>query len=303
MKTKPTVSIAVPLHNEEGNVEPLYREIQGIMKKIGLPYEIVLVNDGSTDRTGEILRRLKKNSHSLRIIELEGNFGEAAALSAGFRYSHGDWIINMDGDGQNDPGDIPAFVQKLKEGYRAVTGWRRDRQESYWIRVFPSHVANWMISQITGVRVHDNGCGLKGYQASLVKGFFIPHGFHRFLPALFGVKGKEVAEVRVKDRRRQHGTSHYGLGRTIEVIRELSTIRFVIKDASRWYSRFTIIRLVTVIASVIFLFYLALFPSKLNLLIIFLVITIINFFCWSISLNLRRFLLGQQEGVFKGKEI
>jgi glycosyltransferase involved in cell wall biosynthesis len=302
MKQKPVVSIAVPLHNEEGNVEPLYREIKGVMERIRLPYEIVLVNDGSTDKTRVILRRLKKKERFLRVIELQGNFGEAAALSAGFHYAQGDWIINMDGDGQNDPRAIPVFVQKLKEGYRAVTGWRRDRKESYWIRVFPSRVANWMISQITGVRVHDNGCGLKGYDASLVRGFSIPHGFHRFLPALFGVKRREVAEVRVRDRRRQHGTSHYGLGRTIEVIRELSTIRFVIKDARRWYGRFQIIRLMTVIASVLSLCYLALFPGELNF-IIFLLINIVNFFSWSVSLNLRRFLRAQQEGVFRGKEI
>jgi glycosyltransferase involved in cell wall biosynthesis len=302
MKQKPVVSIAVPLHNEEGNVEPLYREIKGVMERIRLPYEIVLVNDGSTDKTGAILRRLKQKDHHLRVIELQGNFGEAAALSAGFHYAQGDWIINMDGDGQNDPRAIPVFVQKLKEGHRAVTGWRRDRKESYWIRVFPSRVANWMISQITGVRVHDNGCGLKGYDASLVRGYSIPHGFHRFLPALFGVKPREVAEVRVRDRRRQHGTSHYGLGRTIEVIRELSTIRFVVADARRWYGRFQIIRLMTAIAFVLSLCYLALFPSELNL-IVFLLIAIINFFCWSVSLNLRRFLRAQQEGVFRGKEI
>jgi glycosyltransferase involved in cell wall biosynthesis len=302
MKQNSMISIAVPLHNEEGNVEPLYREIKGVMEKTRLPYEIVLVNDGSTDRTGEILRKLKQQDHHLRAIELEGNFGEAAALSAGYRYSYGEWIVTMDGDGQNDPRDIPAFVQKLQEGYRAVTGWRRDRQESYWIRVFPSRVANWMISQVSGVRVHDNGCGLKGYHASLVKGFSIPHGFHRFLPALFGVKGKEVAEVRVRDRRRQHGATHYGLGRIREVIRELSAIRFVIADARGWFGRFQIIRLVTVAASVIFLFYFALVPSKFTL-IIFLLINIINFFCWSVSLNLRRFLRAQQEGVFKGKEI
>jgi glycosyltransferase involved in cell wall biosynthesis len=302
MKQKPIVSIAVPLHNEEGNVEPLYREIKGGMERIGLPYEIVLVNDGSTDKTGAILRRLKQKDHHLRVIELAGNFGEAAALSAGFQYAQGDWIINMDGDGQNDPRAIHVFVQKLQEGYRAVTGWRRNRKESYWVRVLPSRVANWMISQITGVRVHDNGCGLKGYEASLVRGFSIPHGFHRFLPALFGVKGREVAEVRVKDRRRQHGTSHYGLGRTIEVIRELATIRFVITDAQSWYGRFQIIRLVTAIASVLSLCYFGLFPSELNL-IIFLLINIINFFCWSVSQNLRRFLRAQQEGVFRGKEI
>ena len=302
MKTRPIVSIAIPLHNEEGNVESLYREVRGIMKKIGLAYEIVLVNDGSTDKTGAILRRLKQKDRLLRVIELQGNFGEAAALSAGFRYARGKWIINMDGDGQNDPRALPVFVQKLQEGYRAVTGWRKDRKESYWIRVFPSRVANWMISQITGVRVHDNGCGLKGYDASLVKGFSIPHGFHRFLPALFGVKGRQVAEVRVTDRRRQHGTSHYGLGRTFEVIRELSTIRFVIADAHRWHDRFIIIRLVTAIAMVIFLGYFVLHPNLLNL-FIFLLITIINFFCWPVSRNLKRFLRAQQEGVFKGEEI
>jgi glycosyltransferase involved in cell wall biosynthesis len=302
MKTKPQVSIGVPLHNEEGNVEPLYREIKGVMQGIGLPYEIVLVNDGSTDETGTILRRLKQKDPHLRVIEMEGNFGEAAALSAGFHFARGKWIINMDGDGQNDPRAIPVFVQKLNEGYRAVTGWRRDRKESYWIRVLPSRVANCMISQVTGVRVHDNGCGLKGYVASLVRGFSIPHGFHRFLPALFGVKSREVAEVMVKDRRRQYGTSHYGLGRTIEVIRELSTIRFVIKDALGWYRLFQIIRLITAIVAVISLYYLVFFPSVLNL-TIFLFINVINFFCWSVSLNLKRFLRAQQEGVFRGKEI
>ena len=302
MKANPTISIAVPLHNEEGNVEPLYREIQGVMEKISVPYEIVLINDGSTDRTAEILKLLKQKDHHLRVIELEGNFGEAAALSASYHFSQGDWIITMDGDGQNNPRDIPAFVQKLKEGYRAVTGWRRDRQEPYWQRVFPSQVANWMISQVTGVRVHDNGCGLKGYHASLVQGFSIPHGFHRFLPALFGVKGTEVAEVRVRDRRRQHGTSHYGLGRTLEVIRELSTVRFVIGDARGWFERYKVIRLITAVASVMSLFYLTISPSKLSL-ILFLSINILNLFCWSVSLNLKRFLRAQQEGVFKGKEI
>jgi glycosyltransferase involved in cell wall biosynthesis len=302
MKANPTTSIAVPLHNEEDNVKPLYREIKGVMEKIGLPYEIVLVNDGSSDRTGKILRELKQGDRLLRIIELKGNFGEAAALSAGYHFSRGNWIITMDGDGQNDPGDIPAFVQKLTEGYRAVTGWRRDRQESYWQRVFPSQVANWIISQVTGVRVHDNGCGLKGYQAFLVQGFSIPHGFHRFLPALFGVKGNELAEVRVRDRRRQHGTSHYGLGRTLEVIRELSTIRFVIGDAQGWFERFKVIRLITATASVMGLFYLAISPSTLSL-GVFLLINIVNLFCWSVSGNLKRFLRAQQEGVFKGKEI
>ena len=283
-------------------MEPLYREIKGVMEEIDLAFEIILVNDGSTDKTGVILKGLKPKERCLRVIELAGNFGEAAALSAGFRYAQGKWIINLDGDGQNDPRDIPTFVKKLQDGYRAVTGWRRQRKESYWIRVFPSRVANWIISQVTGVRVHDNGCGLKGYDASLVRGFSIPHGFHRFMPALFGVTGNEVAEVRVRDRRRQHGTSHYGLGRVREVIRELSTIRFVIKDAPRWSHRFHNIRLAAVLAFVLSLVYLVIVPSTISL-VIFLLITILTFLCWYVSLNLRRFLRAQQEGVFKGKEI
>jgi hypothetical protein len=163
-------------------------------------------------------------------------------------------------------------------------------------------VANWIISQITGVRVHDNGCGLKGYEAALVRGFSIPHGFHRFLPALFGVKRGEVAEVMVTDRRRQHGRSHYGLGRIREVIRELAAIRFVIADAARWYGRFRVIRLMMAIAALITLVYLVLCPGWLDL-ICFLLIAIVNFFSWSVSLNLRRFLRAQREGVFQGKEI
>lgn len=302
MKTDPMVSISVPLHNEEGNVEPLYREIKGVMESTGLPYEIVLVNDGSTDRTGEILRRLKYEDNLLRVIELEGNFGEAAALSAGYYFSSGDWIITMDGDGQNDPRDIPAFIRKLQEGYRAVSGWRRKRQEAYWQRILPSQVANWMISQVTGVKVHDTGCGLKGYHTSLVRGFFIPHGFHRFLPALFGVKAQEVAEVVVKDRKRQYGTTHYGLGRILEVTRELLTIRFVIRGARSWFGRFKGLRLMALAASLISLLYFATFPSRLNLALSLSVI-MLYFLFFIIYLNLKRFLRAQQEGVFKGKEI
>ncbi|RLB06703.1 MAG: hypothetical protein DRG50_04955 [Deltaproteobacteria bacterium] len=163
-------------------------------------------------------------------------------------------------------------------------------------------MANWIISQITGVKIHDTGCGLKGYQASLVRGFPIPHGFHRFLPALFGVKGEEVAEVIVKDRRRQHGTSHYGLGRVFEVIRELLTIRFVIRDVRGWFERFKNLRLLTSVASLGCLFYLAISADKLSL-AFFLLASILNLLCWTIYLNLGRFLRAQHEGVFKGKEI
>jgi glycosyltransferase involved in cell wall biosynthesis len=300
--TTPTISIAIPLHNEEGNVESLYREIKDVMEHIGLTYEIVLVNDGSTDRTGEIVKRLKEEDYLLRGIELEGNFGEAAALSAGYYFSRGDWVITMDGDGQNDPQAISAIVQKLQEGYRAVSGWRKERRESYWQRIFPSRVANWLISWVTGVKVHDTGCGLKGYQASLVRGFFIPHGFHRFLPALFGVKGEEVAEIVVRDRKRQYGTTHYGLGRIFEVIRELITVPFVIRDARGWLRRFRGIRLLMLAISLAFLSFFIIDSGPVSLML-FLAIIIFNLFCWSVYMNVRRFLRAQQEGVFKGKEI
>lgn len=302
MSARPIVSVAIPLHNEEGNVESLYREVKVVMEEIGLPYEIILVNDGSTDGTGDIIKRLKERDRHLRVIELEGNFGEAAALSAGFHYARGDWIINMDGDGQNDPRAIPVFIEKLKEGYRAVTGWRQKRKESYLVRVLPSRVANWMISMVTGVKVHDNGCGLKGYDVNLVKGFQIPHGFHRFMPALFGVKGGEVAEVRVRDRERRHGRSHYGLGRTIEVLRDLAAIRFVIDDAEGWRNRFRVLRVAATVAAVLILCLFFIYP-RTAVIVVFLILALVAFFAWCISLNLQRFLLAQRVGVFFGKEI
>lgn len=238
----PEVSVAIPLHNEEGNLPSLYRELKEVLEGLGLPYEIIFVNDGSTDRTGEILSEIHEKDPMVTVVELDGNFGEAAALSAGYAFSRGRWIITMDGDGQNDPRDIPKLLEKLEQGYKAVSGWRRERQEEYLARVLPSRIANWLIARVTGCPVHDTGCGLKGYRAELVRGFQIPHGFHRFLPALFGVKGGEVAEVIVRDRERRAGKSHYGLSRTFEVLRELLTIRFVLSDPRSWARRLSWIR-------------------------------------------------------------
>jgi hypothetical protein len=147
----------------------------------------------------------------------------------------------MDGDGQNDPRDIPRLVQKIKEGYKAVTGWRKKRKEKYLTRTFPSLIANKIISFITGVNSHDNGCGLKAYKAEVVRGFIVPHGFHRFLPAVLGVKNNEVAEVVVNDRKRTYGQSHYGLSRIKEVVRDLLTIQFVLHNPKFWLSAFRLL--------------------------------------------------------------
>lgn len=299
---RPKVSIAIPLHNEEGNIPTLYREIKEVMGALGVSYEIVLVNDGSTDRTGEILRRLAVEDPSVRVVELDGNFGEAAALSAGYRFSKGDWIITMDGDGQNDPKDIPRILDKLQQGYRAVSGWRKERKEAFFSRVLPSRVANWLIAVLTGCRVHDTGCGLKGYEAELVRGFSIPHGFHRFLPALFGVKGHEVAEVEVADRRRRAGRSHYGLGRTFEVLRELLTIRFALSDPEGWRRRLQGLQWVTAGGLGAAVLLLAMRP-KTGPLALVLALSALNALLLVIWSNLSRFIRAQREGVYKVKEV
>ena len=251
--TSPDLSVVVPLHNEAGNLFSLYQEIKETLDQSGLTYEIIFVNDASTDNTPKLLREIKQGDPLVRIIQHKVNYGEAAALSSGSLFSRGDIIVTMDGDGQNDPRDIPSLVKKIKEGYKAATGWRKRRQEKYLTRILPSVVANWIISVITGVHVHDNGCGLKAYDAKVARGVIIPHGFHRFLPAVLGVKSDQVAEVRVSDRRRIYGQSHYGLSRTKEVIRELVTFRFMLHEPKSWVPRFRFLSFLAAgIATVLF---------------------------------------------------
>ncbi len=294
------ISVVIPIHNEEGNILPLYEEITRVMNDLKKEYEIVYVNDGSTDRSLEILLELKRKDPRVRVINMDRNRGEAAALSAGFHFAKGDIIVTLDGDGQNDPAYIPELLKKLDEGYKAVSGWRKNRKESFIKRILPSLIANKLIALITGVNVHDNGCGLKAYRADIVKGIQIPHGFHRFMPAIFGVKNHEVAEVRVVDRPRFSGSSHYGLSRTLEVLRELLTIPFVLREPSKWM--FCVKALFTYSVS-LFLLSLILsiwFPE----IAIFTGITgILSLVIWVIKSNLNRFVLAQREGVFKAEEL
>jgi glycosyltransferase involved in cell wall biosynthesis len=224
---EPEISLVVPLHNEEGNLPVLYEEIKAVLEGLGRPYEIVFVNDASTDGTQRVLEAIKEKDPTVRVIVHEENYGEAQSLSSGFCLCRGRVVVTMDGDGQNDPRDIPSLLDKLRDGYKAVSGWRVKRKESFLSKVLPSFVANRLIALVTGVKVHDTGCGLKAYRGELVRGVVVPHGFHRFLPAYFGVEGREVAEVKVKDRQRLYGTSHYGLSRTKEVLRDLLTFPFV----------------------------------------------------------------------------
>jgi glycosyltransferase involved in cell wall biosynthesis len=232
--TAPTFSVVVPVYNEQGNAALLCEEIRVVMSAIGRPFEIIFVNDGSTDGTLQELQRIAASESRLRILDLDGNFGEAGALSAGFQAARGDLVVTMDGDGQNDPHDIPRLLETLeRDGYRVVSGWRQQRQEGLVLRVLPSRIANGLIAAVSGVAVHDNGCGLKIYRRPVVEGAALPRGWNRFLPAILGVKADEVAEVSVSDRRRQHGQSHYGLSRTLVVIRDLLALRFIMANSRR----------------------------------------------------------------------
>jgi len=227
--SQPALSVVVPVFNEEGNAGPLCNEIGAVVRDLTPDFEIIFVNDGSRDGTLEELRALCAEEPRLRILDLDGNFGEAAALSAGFRAARGEQVVTLDGDGQNDPHDIPRLLAALHErGVRVVSGWRQRRRENAVVRVLPSRLANFLIRTVTRLPTHDNGCGLKVYERAVLGDIQLPRGIHRFLPAILGVSAAEVAEVGVSDRRRQHGESHYGLGRTAVVLRDLLAIRFMI---------------------------------------------------------------------------
>lgn len=225
----PALSIVVPVFDEDGNVEPLHAELTRVARELGRPYEIIFVNDGSRDGTLARLEELRARDENLRVVDLDGNFGEAAALSAGFAHARGALVVTLDGDGQNDPADIPRLLARLVPGVDVVSGRRRDRKGSFLSRVLPSRIANSLIVRATGVPVHDCGCGLKVYRRELVARARLPRGMNRFLPAILGVAPSRVAEVWVNDRRRGSGRSHYGLSRTFAVLRDLPALPILVR--------------------------------------------------------------------------
>jgi hypothetical protein len=225
---RPAVSFVVPVYNEAGNVAGVHADITRAGSKLGRPYEIIFVNDGSTDGTLERLAALVKHDPHLRVIDFDGNFGEAAALSAGFTHARGQLVCALDGDGQNDPGDLPRLMEALTPERDVVTGFRTHREGSYLTRVLPSRVANKLIAFVTGIPIHDCGCSLKLYRRDVLEHVALPKGMHRFLPAILGVRASQVVEVPVNDRPRGTGTSHYGLSRTFIVLRDLIGLRLVL---------------------------------------------------------------------------
>ena len=228
-----SLSVIVPVFNEQDSLVTLVEEIRMGAKATGLPYEIIIVDDGSTDGTTEILERLAHEVPELKAVILRRNFGQTAAMKAGFDHARGTIICSMDGDLQNDPMDIPRLVEKLLQGYDLVSGWRKDRKDPFISRRLPSMVANRIIGRATGVRLHDYGCSLKVYRADVAKNLLLYGELHRFIPVLAKQYGARISEVPVNHRPRSHGKSKYGIGRTHRVIIDLCLMLFFQKFATR----------------------------------------------------------------------
>jgi glycosyltransferase involved in cell wall biosynthesis len=228
---KPYVSIVVPVYNEEESVSELVARITAAGDRISGGYELILIDDGSTDQTWKLIESLKGSHPVLRAIKFRRNFGQTAAMVAGFDNAQGEVIVTMDGDLQNDPADIPLLLAKLEEGYDIVSGWRRDRQD-HFARVWPSRVANFIISFTTGVKLHDYGCSLKAYRTECVRSLQAYGEMHRFFPALAKLTGAKVAEIPVRHYPRQYGVSKYGFDRILKVFSDIFSMNMIIRFSS-----------------------------------------------------------------------
>jgi glycosyltransferase involved in cell wall biosynthesis len=229
---RPRVSVVIPLLNEEGNVSDLHRELTASLETLGRPYEILMVDDGSTDGTLRRLQEIETLDRRVRVLRLRRNFGQTAAFSAGFDHARGDVVVTSDGDLQNDPQDIPRLVKKLDEGFDMVCGWRVSRKDPLSKRV-PSWFANRLISWATGVHIHDYGCSLKAMRVEVVRGVKLYGEMHRFIPAIASWMGVSVAELQVNHRPRTRGSSKYGIGRTVRVLLDLFTVKFLLAYGTR----------------------------------------------------------------------
>ncbi len=228
VREKIELSIVIPIYNEEENLLILYEKLKNVLDSLGKSYEIIFVNDGSTDKSWEIIKELAEKDPHVVGVNFRRNFGQTAAMSAGFDIAKGEVIITMDGDLQNDPEDIPKLLEKLNEGYDIVSGWRKDRKDDFLSRTLPSRIANWLISKVTGVHLHDYGCSLKAYRAEVAKNLDYYGEMHRFLPALSKAVGAKVTEIPVKHHPRIYGKSKYGISRTFKVLLDLILVKFLL---------------------------------------------------------------------------
>jgi len=246
-------SIVIPFFNEEENVPLMVEKVADAMSKMDGSYEIIAIDDGSTDRTFEELKQQKLHTENLRIIKFRRNFGQTQAMQAGIDHARGDIIITMDGDLQNDPADIQRLLAKMQDGYDVVSGWRKKRKDSI-LRCIPSIVANFLLSYVTGVKIHDNGCSLKAYNAAILKKIHLYSEMHRFIPAFAFLQGARVGEIVVQHHPRTLGVSKYGFSRIWKVFFDLFTLRLILNFTDRPMAWFGMLGFFSIFIALLFVF-------------------------------------------------
>jgi glycosyltransferase involved in cell wall biosynthesis len=289
------LSVIAPMHNEEGNVVALYEDIHRVVSPLGRPYEIIFVNDVSTDQTLARMKEIHCRDPHFHFVDLQTNVGENWALLAGIAKAGGEILVSIDGDYQNDPAYIPVLLDELAKGYHVVSGRRRQRVENIWSRLLPSQIANWLIRVVSGVQVHDCGCGLKAYRKDVLEGKFVPKGFlNRFSPASLGVRPEEFSEVDVVDRPRISGQSHYGFNRVFLVARDLLVLPFALRGPKAWLIKFRALEWLSLLATAVFAFQ-GWWGSTLGA-------ALVAIFSFSNAWNLQRFVRAQAHPEFRIKE-
>ncbi len=244
-QVKPSLSIIIPVFNEAENLEPLFAELIPVLENLGLTFEVLAIDDGSTDNSWAVLQALHNKDSRIKLIRLRKNFGQTPALSAGFDHARGDIVISLDADLQNDPRDIPVLVAKVREGFDIVSGWRKNRKDKFFSRRIPSMVANWLISSLTGVKLHDYGCTMKAFRKEVIKSIKLYGELHRFIPAIASYMGVSIAEVQVHHRPRRHGKSKYSIFRFTRVILDMLTVKFLLSYSTRPLQIFGLLGLVS----------------------------------------------------------
>lgn len=313
-KPQPDVSIVVPIYNEVESLPQLVEAIASSLNDTQLNYELICVDDGSKDGSAELLKQLALTYPHLRAVILRRNYGQTAAMAAGFKNARGRIIVSLDGDLQNDPADIPMLLAKLHEGYDLVTGWRVNRQDAALTRLLPSKIANWLIGRITGVNVHDYGCSLKAYRSELVADMNLYGELHRFLPALAFIEGARITEVPVRHHARRHGRSKYGLGRTFRVILDLFTVYFMKKFLTRPMHVFGLLGIMSTGLGIALGLYLTILKLGLGedignrpllILAVVLVLTGVQLFCFGLlgELLMRTYHESQGRPIYRVREI
>lgn len=308
------VSIVVPIYNEVESLPQLINTITTTLTATGLTYELICVDDGSKDGSGMLLKQQAQIHPNLRAILLRRNYGQTAAMAAGFNYARGKTVVTLDGDLQNDPVDIPLLIAKLDEGYDLVSGWRKNRQDAALTRLLPSKIANWLIGKVTEVKLHDYGCSLKAYRSELVADMNLYGELHRFLPALAFIEGAKITEIPVNHYARRHGKSKYGLGRTFRVVMDLFTVFFMKKFLTRPMHVFGLVGLASTVLGIILGFYLTFLKLGLGesigdrpllILVVILLLTGIQLFSFGLlgELLMRTYHEAQNRPIYRVREV